>query len=97
MNKGKSAAGPSPEAIGRRAYELYEARGRLPGHELEDWLAAEAELRGSGTAAGDSDAPGTVAAKTPSRRKGALPEDERTEQPETRGSPSRRRPVERRP
>lgn len=33
-----------PEAIARRAYALYEARGRTPGHEHEDWLTAEREL-----------------------------------------------------
>lgn len=38
---------PSTEAVARRAYELFEQRGREPGHELEDWLAAEAELAGS--------------------------------------------------
>jgi hypothetical protein len=27
-----------------RAYELYERRGREHGHEVEDWLQAEAEL-----------------------------------------------------
>jgi hypothetical protein len=27
-----------------RAYELYEERGRVPGHALDDWLRAEAEL-----------------------------------------------------
>jgi len=27
-----------------RAYELYEARGRENGHELEDWLRAEKEI-----------------------------------------------------
>ncbi len=32
------------EAIGRRAYELFEARGREHGHDLEDWLDAEREL-----------------------------------------------------
>jgi hypothetical protein len=32
------------EQIRRRAYELYEARGREDGHELEDWLRAEAEI-----------------------------------------------------
>ena len=31
--------------IARRAYELYQERGGEPGHELEDWLAAERELR----------------------------------------------------
>lgn len=32
------------ERIRRRAYELYERRGREDGHETEDWLRAEAEL-----------------------------------------------------
>jgi Protein of unknown function (DUF2934) len=27
-----------------RAHELYEARGEEDGHELEDWLRAEAEI-----------------------------------------------------
>ncbi len=31
-------------AISRRAHELFEARGREPGHDLEDWLRAESEL-----------------------------------------------------
>ena len=31
--------------IARRAYDLYLARGREPGHQLEDWLQAERELR----------------------------------------------------
>ena len=30
--------------IGLRAYELYEARGREDGHELDDWLRAEEEI-----------------------------------------------------
>jgi hypothetical protein len=34
------------EQIGRRAYELYEARGREDGHDLEDWLRAEQEITG---------------------------------------------------
>ena len=34
------------EAIGRRARELYDLRGRVEGHDLEDWLQAEAELTG---------------------------------------------------
>ena len=32
------------EEIRRRAYELYEERGRGDGHEIEDWLHAEAEI-----------------------------------------------------
>ena len=33
--------------IARRAYELYEARGREHGHDIDDWLQAERELRDS--------------------------------------------------
>jgi DUF2934 family protein len=32
------------EQIRRRAYELYEQRGRDDGHQLEDWLRAESEV-----------------------------------------------------
>jgi hypothetical protein len=32
------------EQIRLRAYELYEARGREDGHEIEDWLQAEADV-----------------------------------------------------
>ena len=35
---------PSYESIAKRSYEIYLARGAQPGHEVEDWLAAEAEL-----------------------------------------------------
>jgi len=30
--------------IARRAYEHFEHRGRVPGHEIEDWVQAETEL-----------------------------------------------------
>jgi|SoiMethySBSTD1v2_1073268.scaffolds.fasta_scaffold556196_2 hypothetical protein len=36
------------DEIARRAYELYQARGSGPGHELEDWLQAEREVNGHG-------------------------------------------------
>jgi Protein of unknown function (DUF2934) len=32
------------DRIRRRAYELYEERGREEGREVEDWLRAEAEV-----------------------------------------------------
>lgn len=32
------------EKIRRRAYEIYELRGKQDGHDLDDWLAAEAEI-----------------------------------------------------
>ncbi len=36
---------PTREQIARRAYEIYEQRGRENGRDMEDWLAAEKELR----------------------------------------------------
>ena len=35
------------EQIRTRAYDLFEARGREEGHDLEDWLEAEAEITGT--------------------------------------------------
>ena len=32
------------DVIRRTAYDYYEARGRVHGHELDDWLRAEAEF-----------------------------------------------------
>ena len=46
------ADAPSQEAIAKRAYELYLQRGSVPGYELEDWLAAEAELIAAAVEAG---------------------------------------------
>jgi hypothetical protein len=40
-------AHPSPsleQQIRNRAYQLYEERGREDGHDVEDWLRAEAEI-----------------------------------------------------
>jgi len=36
---------PEPEAVARRAYQLYLERGGDPGHDFEDWLQAERELK----------------------------------------------------
>jgi hypothetical protein len=36
---------PSRDEIARLAYYFYEARGRRDGHDVEDWLSAEQELR----------------------------------------------------
>jgi len=32
------------DGIARRAFDIFESRGRPPGHELEDWFRAESEL-----------------------------------------------------
>ena len=39
------AAGMSENDIARRAFELYCDRGRQDGHDVDDWLNAERELR----------------------------------------------------
>ena len=38
---------PSDDAVAERAYEIYRGRGGDDGHDLDDWLTAEAELRGT--------------------------------------------------
>ena len=45
-----AAASITEHDIARRAYDLYLARGCTPGHQLEDWLQAERELRQSSVA-----------------------------------------------
>jgi hypothetical protein len=35
---------PSPDEVARKAYFAYENQGSQPGHELQHWLKAEADL-----------------------------------------------------
>ena len=39
-----------PKKIEHRAYQLYSERGGKPGHDCEDWLQAERELKEVGQA-----------------------------------------------
>ena len=39
------------ETISHRAYSFFQARGSEHGHDVEDWLVAEAELRDSNSLA----------------------------------------------
>ncbi len=61
-----SAAEPfnSPDEVARRAYEIYQRRGGNHGADLDDWLAAERELK-----PGPSDVTGPVPPAKPRRRK----------------------------
>ena len=43
-DEGSNKPVPSQEKISKRAYELYVARGEIPGHDVDDWLQAEREL-----------------------------------------------------
>ena len=47
LTKRDAAITTHEEKVRARAYELYEARGRIDGHAEEDWLQAEGEAAGS--------------------------------------------------
>lgn len=57
-----------PDAVARRAYEIYESRGGDHGADLDDWLEAERQLK-----PGPTDVTGPTAPAPPKsrRRKGA--------------------------
>jgi hypothetical protein len=42
-----AAANVTTHDIARRAYDFYLARGREHGHDVDDWLQAERDLRGT--------------------------------------------------
>ena len=44
LNQNEINFTPSPDEVARRAYFSYENQGSLPGHEVQHWLKAEAEL-----------------------------------------------------
>jgi hypothetical protein len=52
-----------PDAVAKRAYEIYQTRGGSDGADLDDWLEAERQLK-----PGPSDVTGPAPAK-PKRRK----------------------------
>ena len=64
--KGNGAAEDfnNPDAIARRAYEIYQSRGGNHGADLDDWLEAERQLK-----PGPTDVTGPVPAKPRRRRK----------------------------
>ena len=54
----------NPDAVARRAYEIYQSRGGNHGADLDDWLEAERQLK-----PGPSDVTGPVTQKPRRRRK----------------------------
>ena len=40
----------SKDDVARRAYQLFLARGRVDGHDVEDWLEAERQIEAEGIA-----------------------------------------------
>jgi hypothetical protein len=45
MRTGSSKSQDAAEMIRKKAYELYEKRGKKPGHAMDDWLEAERIVR----------------------------------------------------
>ena len=43
-NQHHAAAKPSHDEIAKRAYNLFSASGYTPGHDVEHWLQAEAQI-----------------------------------------------------
>jgi hypothetical protein len=56
------------DAVRRRAYELYEQRGRLDGFHEQDWYSAEQELRGRKQSRSQNGAPGADSKRRDSQR-----------------------------
>jgi hypothetical protein len=44
LNQNEIDFAPAPDEVARRAYFSYENQGSLPGHDVQHWLKAEAEL-----------------------------------------------------
>jgi hypothetical protein len=44
LKQSENDLAPSPDEVARRAYFCYVNQGSRPGHEVQHWLAAEAEL-----------------------------------------------------
>ena len=44
LSQAEAAYSPPPDEVARRAYFCYENQGSLPGHEVQHWLQAEADL-----------------------------------------------------
>ena len=44
LNQNEIDFAPSPDEVARKAYFSYENEGSLPGHDVQHWLAAEADL-----------------------------------------------------
>jgi hypothetical protein len=84
----KAEPPPLPhEQIQRRAYELYELRGRQEGRHLEDWIQAEHDVRAALSAAAVSapaaDVRVEAAPRSPARRRASPKPRQDTRKPGT--------------
>jgi len=77
MAKSNETATPNDDAIAKRAYELYLQRGSVPGHELDDWLEAEAQLTREASASEERAAPEPVVRRRSARTETHPPSNRR--------------------
>ena len=70
------------EQVQRRAYELYEQRGRQDGRQLDDWLQAEQDLLSAASSA-IGDVRAAVAPKAPTPRRRSTPKPGQVEEATT--------------
>jgi len=76
----KAELPPLPyEQVQRRAYELYEQRGRQDGRQLDDWLQAEQDLLSAASTA-IADIRAEVAPKAPTPRRRSTPKPRQVEE-----------------
>ena len=90
----ETATRPNHDAIAKRAYELYLQRGSVPGHELDDWLQAEAELsqrRGGAAPPSSAERPRRRGRSRRSRRDASDGARRRVERAASRSAPTRHR------
>jgi hypothetical protein len=71
-----------PDAIARRAYELFLARGSEPGHEVDDWLQAESQLNAE---AADAEEPRS-SLEAPEESEPAIDQEPRSPRKRSNGS-----------
>lgn len=82
------------EDIARRAYAIYEKRNYQPGHDLDDWLEAEKQLRLVATESRESETPARsgpvlVGGGPSSKAKSPLDKREHPLARDERGAPTR--------
>jgi hypothetical protein len=74
-------------AIKARAYEIWQARGEMPGHDLDDWLKAEGEIAAALTVAASpprSAPPRSTTSPKPNSAAKATPQANVKARPKTR-------------
>jgi hypothetical protein len=73
LDKGLNGQNEMRDLVSRRAYEIYEERGRTDGEDVNDWLRAEAEVKASLDGAGQEKSD-TAKGRPAAKRTGVRPQ-----------------------